>query len=87
MEHYNGRIIAIDASMAIYQFLVRDDVDVCRAYAHLSHTRKQAFTQRVCLPTLMPACSFYSLPRTHRSPSGGAGTGRPPPCSPTRPGR
>lgn len=23
MEHYNGRIIAIDASMAIYQFLVR----------------------------------------------------------------
>lgn len=23
MEHYNGRVVAIDASMAIYQFLVR----------------------------------------------------------------
>ncbi len=28
MEHYNGRIVAIDASMAIYQFLVRANL-VC----------------------------------------------------------
>jgi len=25
VEHYNGRIIAVDASMAIYQFLVRKE--------------------------------------------------------------
>lgn len=85
MEHYNGRIVAIDASMAIYQFLVRPFC-LCPTFhpPTPTHPRFQLCTwgrgaAQPVTPSINPHPTQSTTHYLNRSPSAAAGRGRPPP--------